>query len=274
MNSSLVNIGIYLLNMCQFDINKFDSGFLNNILTKRMTETGCLTLDEYANLIENSKNESKILTRSLQINYSEFFRNPLTFAVLENIILPSIQLKIKNTGRKEIRIWSAACASGQEVYSLAILLEELLKKNANGIISYRIFATDQSIHNLENAKRGQYSIESIKNIQIQRFNQWFQKDGDVYSILPELKEKIDFSAFDLLDEESGTPPASIYGDFDLVFCANLLFYYKNEIRKKIIEKTGNCLSTGGFLVTGETERDILLKNNYREVFPQSAIFQK
>lgn len=274
MNSSLINIGIYLQNNYQFDINKFDNSFLNNIVTKRITETDCLTIEEYSKVLLNSKVESNILIQSLQINYSEFFRNSLTYAVLENIILPSIQLKIKNNGRKEIRIWSAACASGQEVYSLAILMEELLKRNMNGKFSYRIFATDQSIHNIEDAKRGQYSIESMKNIQMHRLNQWFKKNGDVYTILPDLKEKIDFSVFDLLDEESFTPPASIYGDFDLVFCANLLFYYKNEIRKKIIEKTGNCLSRGGYLVTGETERDILLKNNYWEVFPQSAIFQK
>jgi chemotaxis protein methyltransferase CheR len=274
MNSSLANIGRYLLHVHQFDINKFDTGFLNNIVNKRISETGCFTISEYFKVLENSKIESKFLTRSLQINYSEFFRNPLTFSVLENIILPSLLLKIKKKNRKEIRIWSAACAAGQEVYSLAILLEELLNKNINEKFGYRIFATDQSLDNLEDAKQGQYSSESVKNMQLYRLGRWFQKNGDVYSIVTNLKEKIHFSQFDLLDEESVTPPASIYGDFDLVFCANLLFYYKNDNRKKIIQKAGNCLSRGGYLMTGETERDILLKNSYHEVFPQSAIFQK
>jgi chemotaxis methyl-accepting protein methylase len=79
--------------------------------------------------------------------------------------------------------------------------------------------------------------------------------------------------FDLFSEQLSCPPASIFGDFDLMVCANLLFYYKNEDRKIILKKAGKCLAKGGFIITGETERDILIRHNYHEVFPQSAIFQ-
>ena len=79
--------------------------------------------------------------------------------------------------------------------------------------------------------------------------------------------------YDLFDMNSGAPPSSIFGDFDLVVCANLLFYYKPAYRTIILEKTAKCLAPGGYLIAGEAERDILTRNNYREVFPQSAIFQ-
>ncbi|MEI7664139.1 MAG: CheR family methyltransferase, partial [Bacteroidota bacterium] len=106
-----------------------------------------------------------------------------------------------------------------------------------------------------------------------RIQQWFTKEGDVFKIKPELKECLDFSVFDLFSDRLSSPPASIFGDFDLVFCANLLFYYKPEFRAFILAKMEKCLANGGYLVTGETEREILTRYGYREVFPQSAIFR-
>jgi chemotaxis methyl-accepting protein methylase len=193
--------------------------------------------------------------------------------VLEQIVFPSLLLKLLKSERKEIRIWTAACASGQETYSLVMILEEL-RKTYHEKFSYRIIATDQSQTRIEDAKRGQFSPETLQNVQMKRLNRWFKKNGDIYTVNNVLKENIDFSVFDLFDNKTISPPTSIFGDFDLIVCANLLFYYKQEFRKKIIQKTENCLSKGGYLVTSETERDILMKNNYQEVFQQSAIFQK
>ena len=109
---------------------------------------------------------------------------------------------------------------------------------------------------------------------MKRVNQWFTKHSDIYTVIPELKEHIDFSVFDLFSENLIAPPASIFGDFDLVICANLLFYYKPEFQEVIIEKTGKCMAKDSYLVVGEAEREILKKLNYCEEFPQSAIFQK
>ena len=91
-------------------------------------------------------------------------------------------------------------------------------------------------------------------------------------VRPELKRHIDFSTFDLFCDTLSCPPASIFGDFDLVVCANLLFYYKDDCRKAILAKTGNCLADGGYLISGETERDIVMRSDYREIYPQAAIF--
>jgi chemotaxis methyl-accepting protein methylase len=254
------------------DVSKYDDSFLNKSLQKRITETHCDSAEAYRNLLEQSKEEALKLIDSLNINYSEFFRNTLTYSVLERIILPSIILKKKNTNCKEIRIWTAACAGGQEPYSLAMLLEEL-KNGESQRFDYRIFASDHTESQVNKARRGEYTEDALSGLNLKRIKQWFTRHGEIYSVKPELKKNIDFSVFDLFNEQFSAPPASIFGDFDLVVCANLLFYYNPGYRKKIVKKTGDCLARGGYLITGETERDILMKHGFSEVFSQSAIFQ-
>jgi chemotaxis protein methyltransferase CheR len=266
------HIADFLMRSYGIDVSKYEDSFLNKSLQKRMAETYYSSAEEYFAFLEQSTRERTTFIDSLHISYSEFFRNPLTFAVLERIILPSIVLKNKNAKRKEIRIWSSACAGGQEAYSLAILLEEL-RNGETSKFTYRIFATDQCESQVNEAMKGHYDAAALKNMSLKRAGEWFTRQGDIYSIKPELKENIDFSVFDLFNEELSSPPASIIGDFDLVFCANLLFYYKNKYRRIILDKSVNSLTNGGYLISGETERDIVMKCNFPEVFPQSAIFQ-
>jgi chemotaxis methyl-accepting protein methylase len=266
------HVAEYLMGSNGIDVSKYDDAFLGKSLQKRMAATHCVLIEEYCDFLGQSQGECTAFVDSLHINYSEFFRNPLTFAVLEQIILPAIVLKNKTAKRKEIRIWSAACAGGQEAYSLAILLEEL--RNGHGTeFTYRIFATDQCESQIHEALKGQYSAAALKNMSLKRAEEWFTRRGDLYAIKPEMKEHMDFSTFDLFNEQLSCPPASIFGDFDLVLCSNLLFYYKNRYQKIVLGKTENALIRGGYLVTGEAERNILMKQDYQEVFPQSAIFQ-
>ena len=255
------------------DVSKYDDSFLTKSIQKRITETQCDSSEAYHNLLEQNKEEATNLLDSLNISYSEFFRNPLTCSVLERIILPSIVLKKKNTNRKEIRIWTAACAGGQEPYSMAMLFEDV-KNGDSQKTDYRIFATDHDKSQVNEARKGQYAEDALSCLNLKRVKQWFTRHGEIYTVKQELKKNIDFSVFDLFNEQFSAPPTSIFGDFDVVVCANLLFYYNPVCREKIIKKTGDCLAHGGYLITGETERDIVMKYDYSEVFPQSAIFQK
>ena len=264
--------GLLLQNL-GIDVIKFDANFLTRTLQKRMTLNSCNNFEEYFSILKKDIKEAYVLKDSLQNGYSEFFRNSLTYAVLEHIVLPSIIMQMKKNNRKEIRIWSAACASGQEAYSLAILMEEI-KEVVGGKIKYRIFATDQDKSKIDDAIKGQYSYSAVSNISGKVLEKWLLRNGDSFFVKPELKEHIDFSIFDLFSENFSCPPASIFGDFDIVLCANLLFYYKDEYRKLIIKKTTGSLSEKGYLVVGETERDILRKLGYKEPFPQSAIFKQ
>lgn len=255
------------------DISKYDDDFIEKSIIRRIQHNNCTTEKDYLSFFSENKMEGALFLDSLFISYSEFFRNSLTFAVLENIVLPGILLKNSNNKKKEIRIWSAACAAGQEAYSLAMLLNE--HKSAEGrMINFRIFATDYSDAQVMQAQQGQFQSVALNNLNLKRVTQWFKKRGESYFVKPELKERIDFSVFDLSCEDHSCPPNSIYGDFDIVLCANLLFYYNAEFRKKIMDKARHCLAKGGYVITGETEREIMLRYNFEEVYPHSCIFRK
>ena len=255
------------------DISKYDDDFIEKSIIRRIQQNNCTTKKDYISFLEKNDMEGGLFLDSLFISYSEFFRNSLTFAVLENIVLPGILLKNSKNKKKEIRIWSAACAAGQETYSLAMLLNE--HKSAEGkMINFRIFATDYSEAQVKLAQQGLFPSTALCNLNLSRVEQWFEKQGESYTVKTELKEHIDFSVFDLLCEDHSCPPNSIYGDFDIVLCANLLFYYKPEYRKKIMDKASHCLAKGSYVITGETEREIMMQYNFEEVYPHSCIFRK
>jgi chemotaxis methyl-accepting protein methylase len=262
-----------LLNSHGIDVSKYDDLFLSKTLQKRIADTHYNSYDEYSTYLEQNNEEAKKFIESLQISHSEFFRNPLTFSVLERILFPSIILQMKRLKRKEIRIWSAACAAGQEVYSLAMLLEE--HKCTDCVkFNYRIFATDHCEKQVNQAQKGEYPLEALNNLNIKRIKNWFTRNGNTYTIIPAIKENINFSIFDLFSDQLSSPPASIFGDFDIVVCANLLFYYKPEYRKRILKKIANSLAKEGFIIVGEAEREILMNDNWHEIFPQSGIFKR
>jgi len=255
------------------DISMFESSFLSKAIQSRMNQTRCQTIVDYTGkLIDNELELSKLMDQ-LTNTYSEFFRNPLTFNCLEQIILPELFKKKESGKHKEIRIWSAACASGQEACSITMLCDEYADFIKPGLI-YRIFATDKSPEAIADAQEGVYQSMNLNKVTLKRLQMYFTAKDDLYLISSSIKNQIDFSVFDLLSDQDNSPPASIYGNFDLIFCSNLLFYYQPEYRKRILEKIGHNLASGGYLVTGEAEREIIKEQNYREVFINSAIFQK
>ena len=259
-------------NIQQVNISLFDEKFLEKSVNKRLDELGLSTVDAYLLKLQSDLDEITFLNESLHINYSEFFRNSLTFSYLEQIIIPRLFETKKANNGKEIRIWSAACAAGQEAYSIAILFDEYIKKRKTDI-RYRIFATDACQKEIDFAHKGVYPAASINKVSFERIQKYFTQTDNNYSIDTAIKENVDFSVFDLLGNQLTCPPASIFGNFDIIFCSNILFYYKPEIRKIILDKLAASQSNNSYIITGETEREILKSNNYREVFFNSAIFQ-
>jgi chemotaxis protein methyltransferase CheR len=255
------------------DLSLYEESFLLKMLDKRLAATA-MPSAAYAELLVHDSAEAETLFRSLNITYSEFFRNPLTFVLLEQFILPGLVEDKARSGQAEIRIWSAGCAAGQEAYSIAILLDELPAAQENAI-HFRIFATDIAPAELATAQRGVYDSAAVQNVRLKHIDKFFTRKDDIYIILPRLKERIAFSVYDLLDERSMCPPASIYGDLDLVICSNVLFYYKPKIQQLVLNKIRRCLSSRGYLVTGEAERAIVERTDgFYAAAPPAAIFQR
>jgi chemotaxis methyl-accepting protein methylase len=254
------------------DLSIFNKSFIDKQIQKKIEEANCYSEKQLIEVFDNDRSIWQNFYESLFIGYSEFFRNPLTFSILEKTIIPELFFSKTKKSLSEIRVWSAACSSGQEPYSIAMLLEEQNNGN-NDKANYRIFASDQSPTLLSEASKGVYPLSSLKNITLSRLETWFTQEGDHYKVKDELKANIDFSAFDLLNEDLSCPPASIFGCFDLIVCSNVLFYYKPNFRKLIIDKIKSCLTNGGYLITGEAERDIITESGFTEIFPQSGIFK-
>lgn len=255
------------------DLIRYDHDFVLKSVAKRMLATNAASFADYLSRLFESTEETRDFIDSLSITYSEFFRNPLTFAVLEQIVLPSILKEKEKAGTSEIRVWSAGCAAGQEAYSIAILLDELLLER-DSTVSFRIFGTDISETALESALKGRYHADTLQNVRLKHFRDYFTQQGNVYHIHPRLKDRIAFSSYDLLEKKSFSPPASIFGEFDLIFCGNLLFYYGDKIRRNILTKLKNCLSPRGYLATGEVERAFVEQmDGFRAVVPPAAVFR-
>jgi len=263
---------IDLINMLTAtDLSMYEQVFFEQSIQNRIQATNSLSYTGYYELLEKNVEERHVFLSSFQINYSEFFRNELSFSVLDKVILPEIILNFNGNYNNEIRVWCAACADGQEAYSIAMLIEEHLK---NKPFKYRIFATDQSETCINTAQKGIYHTSKMGQLSLNKMNKWFEKNEEVYVVKKDLKKSIVFSVFDLFNKQYSSPPESIFGNFDIVICANLLFYYKPEFRYLILKKTTDTITKNGFFVTSEIEREMLLAFKYKEVIQKSAIFQK
>jgi len=255
------------------DISMYDDPYIVRMLEKHSASAGFVFIHDYLGRLSADVDESRKYFGALNNSFSEFFRNPLTFAYLEQVVLPNIIAAKLKTGNKETRIWSAACAAGQEAYSMAILCDEQSGFVDAGM-SCRIFATDINEAGLAHARRGIYDPASVRKTSLDRLQRHFSQDGAVYSIASRIKSYVEFSTFDLLESPASCPPMSIYGNFDIVFCSNILFYYNSGSRCQILDKVGDCLAPGAFLVCGESERDLLDPSEYREICPNTAVFQR
>lgn len=268
---NLLEVAQLLSQLHNVDILKFDEEFLRNSIKQRMSVVNCTKINDYYNFLKISTIEAGKLIDNLNNTFSEFFRDPLTFAILEKMILPQIINKKKLNNEKEIRIWSCACSSGQEAYSMAILIDELLKKEKSKI-TCRIFASDINHESLLCGQNGQYHVSTLNNISLIRIEKYFKRSGEIFDLKNEIKKQVDFSYLDLFSLTNLCPPAAIFGNFDIVFCSNILFYYKPEFQIAILSKAMNSLSSSGYLITSETEREIVKKQNFKEAYPFSCIF--
>jgi len=257
------------------DISPYDNSFLRNSVDKRRSLTGVGSIEAYAGYLAEHREEAEFLCRSLRVIYSEFFRNSLTFALLEQVVLPGLIAEKKTTGRGGVRVWSAGCASGQESWSVAILLDELTGTDER-TFPYQIFASDLSEPDLSQAAAGIYSADELKNVRLKHLDTCFSRQGHSYTIVPRIHSHVQFDSYDLLETDTVCPPTSIYGEFDLVLCSNVLLYYRHEMQNRILNKLSGSLAPGGYLVVGEAERQIVAGRNgsFHAVAPFSAVFQK
>jgi chemotaxis protein methyltransferase CheR len=256
------------------DVSCYEESFLVKSLEKRRQATAVGTAAGYIAHLAQERTEAEALCRSLRISYSEFFRSPLDFALLEQFILPDLVEKSVRKNCSELRVWSAGCATGEEAWSVAILLDEMASAREHAV-PFRIFATDRLDAQLAFARKGVYGASTLGNVRLRHLQRGFSQQGESFAVVPRIKARVDFSAYDLLDKHTSCPPASIYGHFDLVVCCNVLLYYRQPAKRFILNKVGGCLASGRYLMIGETERQIVEDmDGFRSVNSPASLYQR
>ncbi len=216
---------------------------LENRLIKRIHDNGLKSFEDYFNFVTNSGYERELpkLFDAVTTNETFFFREPQHFDVLSNEIVSRVMEK---GSLKTIKIWSAACSTGEEPYTIAMILRERFCN-----LKIEIVASDISNNVLESAKRGIYSSYSIRNVPPNFLSKYFMKSGENYVLNELVKRSVQFKNINLVDEKS---TKSIKG-MDIVFCRNVLIYFDDRAKRKVLSHIYDSMNRGGFLFIGTSE---------------------
>lgn len=199
--------------------------------------------DYYYTIVKDKKLFNEFINY-LTINVSEFYRNYSQWEILLNEILPNL---IKE--KKKLKVWSAACSTGEEPYTLVMILSELMPLN-----QIKILATDIDKEAISKAQIGIYSAKSIENVPKKHLNKYFSKVGESYKISDDIKKCVEFSSINLLEDKYPN-------NCDLIVCRNVMIYFTEKTKESMYKKFHNALSDNGVLFVGSTEQ-IILPNRF------------
>lgn len=225
------------------DFNRYKMTSIKRRLNHRMLQSGVKTIKEYIKVLEEKKDEPDILYKDLLINVTGFFRDKEVFQYLKSVFLPKL-LKSRPPG-ETIRIWVPACSTGEEAYSIAMLIIELQDRKTSKI-PVQIFATDLSEEVIRDARIGEYTQSDIVPVSQQRVKRFFTKMGDRYRVVKELREMCVFAPHNILSD----PP---FFRIDFISCRNLLIYFDAVAQKRVFATIHFALNDGGFLMLGKAE---------------------
>jgi len=225
------------------DFSHYKMSTIKRRLHHRMLQQGIKTPQEYVKVLLEKSKEVEELYNDLLINVTSFFRDPDVFRYLKGTFLPKL-LKQKDTD-ETLRIWVAACSTGQEAYSLAMMLTELQEQKAHKV-PFQIFATDLSEQAIRTARIGDYSLDDLKNVTKEQKDRFFIKAGDNYRVIKELREKCVFAPHNILRD----PP---FSRIDFISCCNLLIYFDMAAQKKVFSTLHFAMRENGFLMLGKAE---------------------
>lgn len=241
--------------------------FLENRLLKRMGTTGISSPYWYYKFItETKKAELLILLDLLTVNETSFFRNGPQMELFGNVVLPDVLRMRSRAMQKKLRIWSAGCSTGEEPYSIAMIVLEtfgnnrssspLRDKGKNDGVSggqtglqwdIRIFASDLSLTVLETASKGEYAIDKVRaTVADYYLAECFESTADGYRVKDAIRKMVVFD-FHNLKNDNGL------GNLDIIFCRNVMIYFDEEEQRRLIDKFYRSLNPGGYLLLGHAE---------------------
>ena len=243
--------------LTQIDLNAYKEKQMKRRIDTLITKNKVTNYNDYVAMLKSDKEKFEQFVSFLTINVSEFYRNPEQWKLLDSQVFPEL---IKRFG-KNLKIWSAACSTGDEPYSLVMALSKFLPLN-----QIKIIATDIDKQILDKARMGLYNSKSLVGVPADMKKKYFTQVGGSYKISDEIKARVEFKQHDLLKDPYLT-------GCHLIVCRNVLIYFTEEAKEDIYKKFNQSLVKDGILFIGSTEQIM----NYRELNyqrNQSFFFQK
>ncbi len=247
-------------------LNEDKAYLLESRLTPITRKNGMKTLEELVSNVKSTKNEALIceIVEAMTTNESLFFRDSKPFDQLKNLVFP--QLLKSREATKRIRIWSAACSSGQEPYSIAMIIKEAGACFSNWKIE--IVATDLSEEMLTKARSGVYSqFEVQRGLPISLLVKYFKQVGDKWEIDPALRSMVTYRPFNLLKD-----PKPL-GQFDIVLCRNVLIYFDQETKGRVLNGISKLMPEDGSLYLGGAETVLGITDRFEPVAGQRGLYK-
>jgi two-component system CheB/CheR fusion protein len=242
-NPYLKSIVQHLHHKKNVDFSHYKINTINRRIQRRMFINKSKTLKQYSEFLLADANESDFLYQDLLINVTSFFRDTEAFLLLKSTILPDL-LKSKKTG-ETLRIWVAACATGEEVFSIAMLLFEIIEENKLEI-SFQIFASDLSVEAITIARIGEYTTAQVAKVNPERLERFFTKSKNKYRIVKLIRDVCIFAHHNILTD----PP---FSRMDFISCRNMLIYLDIIAQNRAMANFHYALNDDGYLLLGKSE---------------------
>ena len=234
-----------ILKLTKIDLNFYKEKQMRRRIDTLVTKNGAKSYEDYVALIKKDKALFEQFVNFLTINVSEFYRNPDQWKLMDESVIP----KLLANNNRQIKIWSAACSTGDEPYSLAMAFSKHIP-----LSNIKILATDIDKQVIQHAQVGLYNAKSIVGVPDDMKKKYFTQVGSSYQIADEIKKCVEFKEHNLLKD--------IYPkDFDLILCRNVVIYFTDEAKDMIYQKFFESLKKKGVLFIGSTEQI----GNYKDI---------
>jgi chemotaxis protein methyltransferase CheR len=241
--------------------------FLQNRLSERMAQVGCHSyMDYYYQLkYDPSQTELDRLVDLITTRETSFFRNPPQLAAFQHKVLPELIERKRRDGQRTLRIWSAGCASGEEPYTLAIILLDSIP--ASALWDIQVIANDLSLAALAQARRGMYQREALRSLDPLWLQRFFALVSGTYHVRDEVKRLVRWNHLNLADDRR----MGIIQHVDVIFCRNVLIYFGQAAKKRVIDRFYEALNPGGYLFLGHSESLHSISKAFR-ILPYDGAF--
>lgn len=225
-----------------FDLHGYKDGCVRRRIVKHIRTSGASCVDTYLRMLHRDPDELDALLASISIHVSRFFRDPETFRILERDILPDLCHRVRAIGRNRLRLWSIGCSSGEEPYSLAMLIDDLQPDG----LQVDILGSDLSAEVLQTAAEARYDTTRLREVPQPVLERYFHAEPDRFRLNETIRAMVHFEQHDIMSD-TALPPA------DLILCRYMLIYFSRAEQERILTRLAQALSPFGVLVLGRTE---------------------